>query len=44
MILQLLVVPALFVAFQLIQEKVTPMKWKDTDNAGIESEIEQYSR
>jgi len=44
MVLQLLVVPSLFVAFQLIQEKVTPMKWKDTDNAGIESEIEQYSR
>lgn len=44
MILQVLVVPALFVAFQLIQEKITPMKWKDTDNEGIESEIEQYSR
>ena len=43
MILQVLVVPALFVAFQLIQEKITPPKWKDTDNSGITSEIEQYS-
>ena len=44
MILQIFIVPALFVAFQLIQEKFTPMKWKDTENEGIESEIEQYSR
>ncbi len=44
MILQIFIVPALFVAFQLIQEKFTPMMWKDTDNEGIESEIEQYSR
>ncbi len=44
MILQVLIVPALFVIFQSIQEKFTPIKWKDTDNAGIESELEQYSR
>ena len=44
MIFQIFIVPALFVAFQLIQEKITPIKWKDTDNEGIESEIEQYSR
>ena len=44
MIFQIFLVPALFVAFQWIQEKFTPMKWADTDNAGIESEIEQYSR
>lgn len=43
MILQVLIVPALFVAFQMIQEKISPMKWKDTDNTGLESEIEQYS-
>ncbi len=43
MILQVLIVPALFVAFQMIQEKFTPMKWEDTDNSGLESEIEQYS-
>ncbi|MDE6264894.1 MAG: efflux RND transporter permease subunit [Paramuribaculum sp.] len=44
MILQVLIVPALFVLFQKIQEKITPLKWEDTDNEGIENEIEQYSR
>lgn len=43
MVLQLLIVPSLFVVFQIIQEKLSPMKWKDTDNTGLESEIEQYS-
>ena len=43
MILQLLVVPCLFVIFQKIQERITPLKWEDTDNEGIENEIEQYS-
>ena len=43
MILQVLIVPALFVIFQKIQEKITPIKWEDTDNEGIENEIEQYS-
>ena len=44
MILQIFIVPALFVTFQLIQEKISPIKWKDTSNEGLESEIEQYSR
>ena len=44
MIFQVLIVPALFVVFQTIQEKFTPIKWEDTDNQGICSEIEQYSR
>jgi len=44
MILQVLVVPAMFVAFQLIQEKITPFKWTDTDNSQISSELEQYNR
>ncbi len=44
MILQVLIVPALFVAFQKIQEKIQPLKWKDTDNAEIDDQIEQYSR
>lgn len=43
MILQIFIVPALFVAFQLIQEKISPLKWDDTDNSGLESEIEQYA-
>lgn len=44
MILQVLIVPALFVAFQKIQEKIQPLKWKDTGNAEIDDQIEQYSR
>lgn len=44
MILQVLIVPALFVAFQKIQEKIQPLKWKNTDNAEIDDQIEQYSR
>ena len=44
MIFQVIVVPALFVVFQFLQEKIKPIKWEDTDNEGIESEIEQYSR
>ena len=44
MILQLMMVPALFVALQMLQEKFTPMKWKDTDNSALGSEITQYSK
>ncbi len=44
MVLQLLFVPALFVIFQKIQEKISPLKWQDTNNSGIGAEIEQYSR
>lgn len=44
MILQIFIVPALFVIFEVIQEKIKPLTWSDTDNEGIESEIEQYSR
>lgn len=44
MILQIFFVPALFIIFQKIQEKFSPLKWKDTNNTGINSEIEQYSR
>ena len=43
MFLQIFIVPALFVIFQKIQEKITPLKWEDTDNEGIENEIEQYT-
>ncbi len=43
MILQIFIVPALFVVFQTIQEKFSPIKWEDTNNMGIDSEIEQYS-
>ncbi len=43
MILQVLVVPTLYVVFEKLQEKIKPLKWKDKDNYGIRSEVEQYS-
>ena len=43
MILQVIFVPALFMACQLLQERISPPKWKDKDNTGISSELEQYS-
>lgn len=43
MILQLLVVPTLFVIFETIQEKFKPIKWKDTDNSELTREISQYT-
>ncbi|MCM1377031.1 MAG: efflux RND transporter permease subunit [Clostridium sp.] len=43
MVLQVLLVPMLYVVFQKIQEKITPLKWKDTDNSGLDSELEQYA-
>lgn len=39
---QIFIVPALFVAFQYLQEKITPLEWEDLDNSDMESEIEQY--
>ena len=44
MILQIFIVPALFVVFQYLQEKVTPMQWADVDNSDAEPEIEQYTK
>ena len=44
MICQIFVVPALFVAFQFLQEKVKPMVWEDIDNTDAKPEIEQYAK
>lgn len=44
MILQIFIVPALFVAFQYLQEKVKPMECEDVDNSDAEPEIEQYTK
>ncbi len=44
MICQIFIVPALFVVFQYLQEKVKPMEWEDIDNADAETEIEQYAK
>ena len=45
MVLQVLVVPALFVVFQKLQEKARPIQWQNEEKGGnIENEIEQYAR
>ena len=43
MILQIFIVPALFVVFQYLQEKFKPIKFADVDNADALPEIEQYT-
>ena len=42
-LLQLFVVPTLFVIFQSLQEKIRPQKFDD-DHADVDSELMQYSR
>ncbi|MDD3036377.1 efflux RND transporter permease subunit [Bacteroides sp.] len=44
MICQIFIVPALFVVFQYLQEKVKPMEWEDIDNTDAKTEIEQYAK
>jgi multidrug efflux pump subunit AcrB len=44
MICQVFIVPALFVIFQYLQEKVSPMTWNDIDNDEADADIEQYSK
>ena len=41
-VLQVFIVPLLFVIFQSLQERFKPMKWKDTDPVEMTKEIEQY--
>ena len=43
MILQISIVPVLFVIFQWLQEKIKPMEWDSLDESEVEAEIEQYS-
>ena len=40
---QIFVVPALFVAFQWLQEKFTPLKFEDELNEEVTSELAQYA-
>jgi HAE1 family hydrophobic/amphiphilic exporter-1 len=43
-LLQVLVVPGLFVIFQSIQERISPMKFEgDEENLDVASEIAQYA-
>ena len=44
MIFQILIVPALFVVFQYLQEKVKPIEWEDLDNSDLNTEIEHYAK
>ena len=45
MILQIFFVPALFCVFEIIQEKIKPITWKNEEAGGtIETEIEQYTK
>jgi len=45
MVCQIFIVPALFMVFQLIQEKFRPIRWQNQEKGGtIENEIEQYAR
>ena len=44
MVFQVFVVPALFAIFQTIQERVSPIKFKDSEPGGtIENEVEQFT-
>ncbi len=40
---QVFVVPALFVIFQSLQEKIKPIVFEDEENADVERELEQYA-
>ena len=42
-ILQLFVVPTLFVIFQSLQEKISPMKFEDEENEEVAAELAQYA-
>ncbi|MDE6134866.1 MAG: efflux RND transporter permease subunit, partial [Muribaculaceae bacterium] len=45
MLCQIFVVPALFIVFEIIQEKIKPIEWKNQEEGGtIEREIEQYAK
>ncbi|MDH6358053.1 efflux RND transporter permease subunit [Parabacteroides sp. PF5-9] len=41
---QIFIVPVLFVVFQYLQEKISPLEWEDMDNSDMETEIEQYAK
>ena len=42
-ILQIFVVPTLFVIFQTLQEKIRPLKFEDEENSEVAAELEQYA-
>ena len=42
-LLQIFVVPTLFVIFQSLQEKISPLKFEDEENAEVAAELAQYA-
>lgn len=44
MILQVFVVPALFVIFQYLQEKLKPLEFEEEENKEVEAELRQYAQ
>jgi HAE1 family hydrophobic/amphiphilic exporter-1 len=42
-VLQLFVVPTLFVIFQSLQEKISPLKFDDEENDSVAAELAQYA-
>ena len=42
---QVIVVPGLFVVFQSLQEKISPMKFEgDDENPDVATELQQYAK
>lgn len=44
MLFQIFLVPVLFVVFQYLQEKISPMQWEDIDSNEAAADIEQYTK
>lgn len=44
MMFQIFIVPALFVIFQALQERIKPMRWEDMDTTEAEADLQQYSK
>lgn len=44
MICQIMIVPALFVIFQFLQEKIKPLEFEDDEMAAVDTELLQYTR
>ena len=42
-VLQIFVVPTLFVIFQSLQEKISPLKFEDEENSEVAAELAQYA-
>ncbi|WP_314312775.1 efflux RND transporter permease subunit [Hoylesella marshii] len=43
MVLQIFIVPALFVIFQYLQEKIKPIEFDDEENPEVTAELQQYA-